>query len=413
MIVSNDNQESSIGFFSVLIILYFSQDTLLFGTNKSNTLFWLKNIVLLLLCLHLICKSANNRSTIHKKSLLIFVLLSIFSLTTFILSADDPTKYFFEILTFFTALLISTLLDFQKFKLYYVKAVLSIAIFSIFVSVIYLFAYPILSTFPIIENKSGHSFYYLFFSLAMIPTPYIPYRNYGIFREPGVYAIFLAIALVFELFGGMRINIKRMSILVLTILTTLSSAGYILLILVLAVFLLTKQNGVVHNRLKYLMAAFLLVAGILLLFDDSIYNSVFDKFHSTNSSTNSRIGSILVNVQIFFDNIKHMFFGAGYGYVEQNFKRISVICDIIASDNTNTILKMLAVHGIWFTLICGVMIYKFWQRFSRNKFLVVTLCSLFVIALSNEDIIFNLFIYILVFYGADSKQNVISRALQI
>ncbi len=403
LVITNDIQIASTGFFSIFILLYFSQDTLLFGTNKNNAMFWLKNIVLVFLCLQLLYTSIKKRTIIQKKPLIVFIFISLFALLTLILSGDEPTKYFFEIVTFFTALLLSAQLDFHKFVEHYVKTILCISVFSLVVSAIYLFAYPMLSIFPIIENKSGHKFYNLFFSLAMTTTPYVPYRNYGIFREPGVYAIFLTIALIFELFGDKRIRIKRISIFISTILSTLSSAGYILLILVMGAFLLAKQNGVRYFQFKFLITIFLLLSGLLLLFENSIYNLVFDKFYSPNSSANSRVGSILVNLHIFFDNIKHLFFGAGYGYVERNFSRISIICDIIAGDNTNTILKMLAVHGIWFTSVCGVMIYKFWKSFSRNKLLIVTLFFLFVVALSNEDIIFNLILYMLVFYGAASN----------
>uniref|UniRef100_UPI000FF138CB hypothetical protein n=1 Tax=Exiguobacterium sp. AM39-5BH TaxID=2292355 RepID=UPI000FF138CB len=81
-------------------------------------------------------------------------------------------------------------------------------------------------------NNVPYQGVYLFFYI-----PWIPERNLGIFWEPGLFATFLVIGLLFELFfNNKKISIFRVIIFSLTIFTTQSSAGYLLLFIVSVAF---------------------------------------------------------------------------------------------------------------------------------------------------------------------------------
>lgn len=91
-------------FWLVFLLIYCSQDALLFGTNANKIFFLIKNIFLVLVLCLLVRKSNKNISVNKNSSKLALFGLVVMSLLTSVLNFDITLKYFYEILLFFYSL---------------------------------------------------------------------------------------------------------------------------------------------------------------------------------------------------------------------------------------------------------------------------------------------------------------------
>ena len=201
-------------------------------------------------------------------------------------------------------------------------------------------------------------------------------RNFGIFREPGVYQIFLNIAILFVLFCGEKLKRKKtkLVILVLTILTTFSTAGIIITSLLLLIYCIVNLKCI---SIKNILSSLAFIAGLIaVIFLFNRYFMVFDKLFSKignkdDSSWFSRTSSFVVNIAVGFNNI---FFGAGWDNVKvETAKYTSLLYNMsFKFSNTNTFLKLFAIHGLGVFVFYIVELYKFFKQ-KRNDLLSIAL----------------------------------------
>lgn len=144
-------------------------------------------------------------------------------------------------------------------------------------------------------------------------------RNSGIFNEAPVYNMILCTALSIELFLRSRICIKRITLLTITILTTISTTGGVFLFFVYAI------KG--YNRLasKYKLQMILLIP-ILLFIGYFVINGILDNKKETGEvSYNSRSNDIkkcievgiekpITGVGIFFKSEEYSTDSRSFGY---------------------------------------------------------------------------------------------------
>lgn len=126
--------------------------------------------------------------------------------------------------------------------------------------------------------------------LFYVYRPFEPFRNNGIFTEPGVYQIVLSAAIFVLLFNGKSLfinekkKIKYLIILCITMLTTTSTTGYISLVVLIFLGALQRKVIFPENRI----ARRILIAGVFIVFidyyargTDSIINLyLFDKLNA-------------------------------------------------------------------------------------------------------------------------------------
>lgn len=126
-----------------------------------------------------------------------------------------------------------------------------------FFAVVSFFFYIPLSLFPGLQNITTSLYYNVFKGLEVYPdnfriniilyTPdywlnWIPPRNAGPFWEPGGFATFLVVAIILNFYETKKMFDKKNIIFILALLTTFSTAAYILLSLILILFYLSKRN---------------------------------------------------------------------------------------------------------------------------------------------------------------------------
>ena len=166
-----------ISFFIIFIIIYVSNDTLLFGTNKNPFFFYLQFVFLISAMVPLIFV----RHSIQKNQIVLVIAFVFLNIGTMLVNFEIDIKYLYDIFVYVLSFLLVVSLDFDVFVYQYKKVMYILSVFSIVLFLVYYFAYGVVIKFPYIFNDADMKFY--FFGLGFLPafSSAIP-RSYGIFR---------------------------------------------------------------------------------------------------------------------------------------------------------------------------------------------------------------------------------------
>lgn len=387
----------------VFMVIYFSHDTMMFGQNSSAIFMNIGKVIpfcLLMMILML------NRSElrIEKSLFVVSVLLSALPFITCFRHGEAVSNYVYRASLIFVAAFIIQRLGFDCFQTEYLKVMRFLSVYSLCVWILAMVVPNFVRLFPVSINSNGIKFYNFVFSLADFDARSSIVRNGSIFREPGVFVVYLVIALVFSL-NQPKMHFKDLLIYMITLITTFSTAGYILLVLVGAYIFFSKVE---YKYKKYFFIIFVLAAFYLLFFTGMLGSDsfIFAKFNAANNSYGSwfaRLSSLFGNIKISLEN---PLFGIG---------RINLYNTVLATagannrfiavDNTNTVLICFAAYGILFgcIILLGFVrhCYKYHHKFIPTIMLFIILFA----ALSNEDFGQNILFYVLVVEGYSSSRN--------
>ena len=192
------------------------------------------------------------------------------------------------------------------------------------------------------------------------------YRNSGFAWEPKGFANFLILAIIINsVLYNFKSN-KKMIILIIALITTFSTVGYIILFTGFAGFLF------INNKIKiyYLIIAFIVFLIVLISENDFIFNKVSNEIYTMQDQADmvydkrffesrslGRFGSLLVD---YNDFIKHPIFG--YGIQRKDTSRIQLRTQ--AKYNYTKLVRVngfsdrLVTFGIIGMLFYVIMIYK-------------------------------------------------------
>lgn len=247
-------------------------------------------------------------------SILIYLLFAVF--LCYFVSMKDTAKYYVMILC---ALSVYAILATYVLRLLPDSGILNVHTFS---------------------NDKGRDYYN--FGLAFVSITQVKERNFGIFREPGVYQYFLLLGLFLTNYTVEWKHSRDMwlanLILAVTMVTTMATGGVVCLgLLVIVVFFDKKM----YRDKRVLWTAIGLAAALVLVLAVSfatrnkiywlVYNTLFEKFVNRSDSVTERTEAILVDVQIF---LRHPIFGAG----------LSEVLHAVTNNTTSTLI-LYAVFG--------------------------------------------------------------------
>jgi hypothetical protein len=188
------------------------------------------------------------------------------------------------------------------------------------------------------------------------PTLFTDGRNSGPFWEPGGFAVFLVIALLFNHMEDRSWRSKRNIIFVLCLLTTFSTAGY----LAFAFYIIFRNVERLRSNIFYL---FILV-GLLVIFYNFyervpfLQEKIKVNIQSAESNTTSRFGSALADLQAFK---KNPFFGLGRAGAKEGF--ISDTQFSVDNHRNNGIFDLLSTYGLIITIVYFSLIYRTFSFF--------------------------------------------------
>lgn len=252
----------------------------------------------------------------HRKSLKSILLdgrvplLVLFSLTVLIpmaMKRDWQLMYISMVYCIAAAVLISYFADIRQTARGYILlfAILSAVSLVCSYGLRFLADRGILAP-PIFENSFQARFYnYL---LCYVPINYAKTRNFGIFREPGVYQFFLFLALYLNNYWACwespKLRWGLNALFVLTVLTTFSTCGVaVTVVFLIALYFDQKVYDTPLGRKVSLafFAALALAAAWLLLAKPPLYTQLklmVEKLFTSNPSLDDRVDCIKFNLYV-------------------------------------------------------------------------------------------------------------------
>ena len=234
---------------------------------------------------------------------------------------DIPNIYFGYSIRVACFLFVISILGHQKFALTYLRVMLFICVFNLilYISNVYLFQFSqsLPSFLPDLASWDNYTFKNYIFYFAPIGfegssvshSSFI--RNIGIFWEGGAYQYFLNIALILSLYVKKNPIFSFPNwIFVVSIITTFSTTGYLIMAVVLASIVMGKSSK------RMFFGKMLIIIPLLLtvLFSPVIYNKLFDAdSREYQGSTQRRVLDTVVDYNVFRDN---PLLGIGLGNLE-------------------------------------------------------------------------------------------------
>lgn len=376
----------------LFIIIYCSHDTLLFGTNSDALFISLRKIIPFLLCCILLVLDVIERKKFNINKVLLGFIVILLPVVSCFVNHETVDNYIYRLVIMLCALILEMSVDKEKICQDYCSIMIFLSLWSVCFFSLPKLAPSLISAFPKIINSNGNVFFFALFSVGEDDM-----RNTGIFREPGVFVVFLAIALLLTLlYDSPKKRKEHLIIFTITILTTLSTAGYIILA-VFYCYLILVNKEIKHKPVIIILITLVLVVLITqtnILQSDGMLFSKFRKGTNSYGSWFARLSSLTQSLGIA---IKNPLFGVG------RYTLYNTILDVngvyAAIDNTNTILIGFASYGflfgIFLVLGCWNFIKSQTHDFISSFFLFIVL----FMALSNEDMGQNIIFYFIVFSG--------------
>lgn len=219
-------------------------------------------------------------------------------------------------------------------------------------------------------------------------------RNSGPFWEPGMFSVFINVALAFHILERDKHNIYDWTTIIFLIAsaTTLSTTGYIT-----TLFILTYYYAFIVRKIKSVFCVAFLIYLVYLFLDsdfgaEKIANSI------GNQDNESRFGAIMYHIGIISNHI-----WSGIGLNSQD------ATEVLTSPNGLTFLFVF--WGVPFGILYYICMYKSMERFSKdilgNKSLVYTIFLYLVVLLVafSQDVTTRHFYYVLLLYSTTETKD--------
>ncbi len=388
---------SKSSFIVVLLTIIVSDDTLFFGTPGSETFITIKYLVLIGLYIWLLTSFHRLHPSEIIPKIVCLVICGCIILSG-IYNSDIRMGIFYKCFILILSLSIASRLKYQDYSAAYTKIIVAIAAISVIFMLIATISLSLLSFAPIYTNIADQPFYNFF--VFLVPTDIIYLRNYGIFREPGVYQMYLIMALIFSTYGNNHFDMRNFVILSMALIFTYSTTGFIAYGVFLIMFYLQRRKTKIPKWVLVRLSLLLIVGISFLALKTDLLSTdgmIFNKLGDTNRNTTiARLASFTSTYDLWAES---PIFGAGLTKTEDDFKAITYAVYGKESTNTNTLMSELATYGsLYFILIVvGLILYA--KKIGLSFLGKCLIFLILVILSSGEKLTFSPFFYILCFYG--------------
>ncbi len=306
------------------------------------------------------------------------------------LKGDWQMMYFIILICMLCGVFLAFVLPHREVAKYYVVILTALAAYSV------LAAYGLrrlpdqgMLSVPVFYNQAGVDFYNFVFSFVSVG--YLNTRNFGIFREPGVYQFFLILGLYLAHY---KVTWKKeywmwivTVILSVTMLTTLATGGIIELgLLALVVFFDKKLY-----RNKWLCAAVLVLMGfaavvLAVSYQQKnalyweLYANLIGKFTQRTDSVTERVEALGVNLRMFFSN---PLLGA----------ELSSVLHAVAH-NTISTLVLFAFFGLGCGILnVGALLALVWER-EQKVWVNLALLAILFLSFNTQNLTADVFFWL-------------------
>ncbi|RIO14483.1 hypothetical protein BUZ92_13530, partial [Mammaliicoccus sciuri] len=233
---------------SMLLIIFLDSDSLWVSSSNYKMIYLIFYIVFLLMSI-LIANKYNNIN-INVNGVLIIHVLIFFILLSMILNQSFSLLDFMIIAYIYIGILITFYIKYCDFVKLYILIITFITCYSIILMYLILPLFPeFKSVFPSFTNDAGLLVRNYIFTFHFEDHIAGSKRNTGIFREMGVFQFHINLAIIFLWFTSYQKEYKIIIsfILILGLITTFSSTGYLTFIIILIALTFKKKDFIIKK----------------------------------------------------------------------------------------------------------------------------------------------------------------------
>ncbi len=318
------------------------------------------------------------------------VLLTALILVPMVLKQDWQFMYLSILICLYTCILLSYVISWQELAKYYVLMMTALGIYSVLAA--YLFRIPIdmgLVEMDVFRNANDVGIYN--FLLSVVPRTFAKTRNFGLFREPGVYQYFILLALFLTHYGVSWKKQRTMwvitAVLSVVMVSTLATGGLAELAL-LALFVFFDKK-LYRNKILLVIVLALLIAMPGFLYHNYDYYTplwyqievnIVKKFTQPGDSLLERTEAVRVNLDMLRE---HPLVG----------DKLSNVLHVV-ENNTSSSMILFAAFG----LLSGMLHVAAWAALvwdrKRNPLGNIALLAILFLSFNTQNLIGDQFFWL-------------------
>lgn len=334
---------------------------------------------------------ADLKAVLTDKRMVLMAFFACVALLPMLLKRDWQLMYFSILLCILLPVFLTYFRTSEEVAKIYVVMLTALGVYSVLATYI-LRMLPDNGIFsvPVFYNSKDVMFHN--FGLAYVSDSYVKNRNFGIFREPGVYQYFIILALFLNNYKVRWHSQKPLwlvnVLLAVTMLTTFATGGVAELGLLVVVVFFDKK---LYRDKRALWLAIGLVAAVILALVViviqkgaiywELYGMIVYKFSPEAESSSERLEAVLMNLELFRQN---PLVGRSVSQVLHS-----------VSNNTSSTLVMFAMFGILGGLLHVVSwVALVWQK-ERKLWVNLSLLTLLLLSFNTQNLTADVFLWLL------------------
>ena len=357
-----------------------------------------KVALLTIVCAGVVIWDLGKRNYIEKKEFFWVICPSVLLIITQILSKDLALSYESKILMMYAGYIITRRVPFDIFREKYLQIMYVICIISLVCWLLGLLGIPIWNWLP---SSGAGQYKTLFFYAFDIYKGYISERNNGPFWEPGVFQIYINIALIFLLFNKKKLNIKYLFVYLFALITTISTTGYVSFAIIALAYIYDKGKYIKFHHVLIILGLFL-GAFYYISSNEELYLRLFGKFEegsSNNASFVIRVNEIAFYYEAWTSNFMSMLMGIGSTAAYEYATKLHSIADVKFEGSTLTTMREFASFGLLFTMTRLALMFKFFKTISEKTISSILLFIVLLLCLNTESMVYSMIFCSLFYYG--------------
>lgn len=383
--LTNSKKENKQGSFIISLIVALC----IFATSSVTGVIFNITSIVILICLIGTLFAFVNPTTSYNTGRYVYLVLGLLFLTVvqFVIYPDNVLRWLRLVYLFLTLTQISIFIvnnNLNLFKIFYrvfmIMALISTSLY-VLVELLHLpLPYRTVST----EWLPTYNSYLYLYNSIVRETAYTPNyfglsvaRNSGFFTEPGLYATFLILCLYILLFIKKKRSKAEWALILFSILSTFSTTGYILAVVLIAYYLSKRSKAKRGSSLSIPVVATVLIGGGLL-----IYNILQEKQSEHEFSYMARSFDLIGGIKLF---LQHPIFGVGYDN-HQSFYEFSADVFEMERNDSNGVVSVLYQLGLVGAALYYIPMTKAYKKLkvlgAKKSLLFLFIVTLIVLIMS-------------------------------
>ncbi len=330
------------------------------------------------------------RELLTDPRVVVLLAVTVIILLPMVLKRDWQMMYFSILLCLYFAVFLTFFISYRDVAKYYVLILTALGVYSVLATyVLRILPDEGIFTVPVFYNQIGVKFHN--FGLAYVSDTYVKNRNFGIFREPGVYQYFIILAVFLNNYAvdwRKQRSLWIVNVLLsVTMLSTFATGGVAELGLLAVVVFFDKKlyrNKFARWTAIGLVAAVIIVLVVALIRKGELYWELYGmfvyKFTADADSSSERITAVLLDLDFFLRSPL-----AG--------RKIAEVLHAVENNTTSTML-MFAIFGIFGGVLhLASWVALVWQK-GRGGLVNLALLGLMFLSFNTQNLIADVFFWL-------------------